>query len=351
MSEFKTAYGSKPKPWHAELPDSSEEVNEENLKLFFQTMFERQQVWHKRFIKQQDRPWTKDEFFANNKFTNVFRELDRHSQWQIKHIFMEPNSRKDLLWKIMLFRIFNCPEAFEWYGKQDKSFEGLIPSYDEYKKGEFESLLLAYRETGNNPYTNAYLINSQACPGKSRDWCYTNRVVPEIHKAIPKLSKLLLTADKPEDIIKFLKTLPAVADFIAHEFYQDFTYAPRYSGKKLMKFDQDDFTNVGPGASIGIRLIFPNLEKREQEEGIYRLRDMAVKELAKVGKFKYIDWDRENNKYVIVKPKNGHITLHQIEMWLCEFQKYWKMKIGMGKQRSVFSPQTEDIYVSKEQES
>lgn len=349
MGEFRTAYGKRRPPWFDKLPDASEEVNEENLKMFFRTMFERQQVWHKRFIKKKERPWSKDEFFINNKFTNVFRELDRHSQWQIKHIFMEPNSRKDLIWKIMLFRIFNTPEAFEWYGNQSKSFEGFMPSYDEYNQEEFASLVSDYRKTGNNPYTNAYLINSMACPGKKRDWCYTNKVVPEIHKNIPKLSKLLLTAKDPTEIIKFLRNLPAVGDFVAHEFYQDFTYAPRYSGKTLMKFDQDDFTNVGPGASIGIRLIYPNLEVGKQEVGIYMLRDIAVKELSKIGKFKYIDWDRDNNEYKIVKSKKGHITLHQIEMWLCEFQKYWKMEIGMGKQRSVFSPQTGDIYVSEKQ--
>lgn len=337
--------GIRDKKWFSSLPDSSKEVDEENLKLFFQTMFERQQVWFKRFIKKKERPWTKDEFFANNKFTNVFRELDRNSQWQINHIFMEQNNRKDLLWKIMLFRVFNCPEAFEWYGKQEKSFKGVMPSYDEYNQEEWAELVLGYRETGGNPYTNAYLLNSLACPGKTRDWCYTNKVVPEIHAAIPELIKLLLKAKEPEVIIKFLKNLPTVADFMAHEFYQDFTYAPRYSGIKLMKFDQNDFTNVGPGASTGIRLIFPNLSKSEQIEGIYRLREMAKEELAKIGEFKYIGWDREERRYKIFK--NGDVTLHQIEMWLCEFQKYWKMKIGMGKQRSIFCPKTTGVYVSE----
>lgn len=345
MSEFKTAYGKR--AWNELLPDASKEVDQENLDLFFSTMFERQEVWYNRFILKKERPWTEDEFFANNKFTNVFRELDRHSQWQIKHIFMEPNSRKDLLWKIMLFRVFNCPEAFEWYGTQEKTFNGFMPSYDEYNQKEWGDLVLAYRATGNNPYTNAYLINSQACPGKKRDWCYTNKVVPEIHDAIPHLNKLLLTAKEPEEIIKFLKTLPAVADFIAHEFYQDFTYAERYTGKRLMKFDQDDYTNVGPGASIGIRLIFPSLEKRNQEEGIYRLRDMAVDKLKEFGDFKYIDWDRDAEKYCEPEDSYKKITLHQIEMWLCEFQKYWKMKIGMGKQRSLFSPKTAGVYVSE----
>jgi hypothetical protein len=345
MEEFRTAYGMK--SWGNALPSSDKDVDDENLGLFFQTMFERQEIWHRRFVKDEPRPWSQDPFMSNHKFTNVFRELDRHSQWQIKHVLMEPNSRKDLVWKIMLFRIFNCPETFEWIGSQKKSFDGMLPSYDQYNKDEWAELIYGYRETGNNPYTNAYLINSQACPGAKRDWCYTQVVVPSIHSAIPKINKLLLTAKEPKELISYLKTLPAVADFIAHEFYQDFTYAPRYSGVQLMKFDQDDFTNVGPGASIGIRLIFPSLSKGQQIKGIYMLRDMAKEKLAEIGDFKYLDWDSKNNKYKIVTPNEGKITLHQIEMWLCEFQKYWKMKIGEGKQRSVFNPQTKEVYVTK----
>lgn len=39
----------------------------------------------------------------------------------------------------------------------------------------------------------------------------------------------------------------------------------------------------------------------------------------------------------------GEITLHQVEMWLCEYQKYWKMRIGEGKQRSTFEPRTRKL--------
>jgi hypothetical protein len=330
--------GIKHKPWYSLMPDENLEICEENLKLFFKTMFERQEVWHNRFILKKERPWTKDKFLANNKFTNVYRELDRNSQWQIKNVFLKESNRKDLLWKIMLFRIFNNPETFEWIGRQEKSFSGFMPSYNEYDKNEWKDLIYGYRETGNNPFTNAYLVNSMACPDKSRDWCYTMKVVPTIHENIPNLNKILIKAKNPDEIINALLKLPSVAAFIAHEFYQDFTYAPRYSNINLMKFNQNDFTNVGPGASVGIRLIFPNLSGKSQIDGIYRLRGMANEELSKIGNFKYLNWGSKQNSYYITK--GGDITLHQIEMWLCEFQKYWKMKIGMGKQRSVFQPRT-----------
>ena len=160
---------------------------------------------------------------------------------------------------------------------------------------------------------------------------------------------MLDKAKKPEEIIEYLKTFPAVADFIAHEFYQDFTYIPRYTNRKFMKFDQNDFTNVGPGASIGIRLIYPSIDNiADQKQAIYWLRDEAEKELEKVAKEKgepmyYLEWNKEKREYELTDKCN--ITLHQIEMWLCEFQKYWKMTIKTGKQRSKFEPTTKEIIV------
>lgn len=38
--------------WSDKLPISNLEIYEPNLKLFFETMFERQCIWYKRFIKK-----------------------------------------------------------------------------------------------------------------------------------------------------------------------------------------------------------------------------------------------------------------------------------------------------------
>ena len=361
--------------WFNKLPNENLEVYEPHLRLFFETMYERQMIWKRRFIDNKERPWTDNKIFQESKFTNVYRELDRNSQWQIKNILLDESlSLKNLVWKMMVFRFFNNPETFTFepkgkvlqpslFGapiksglKQAQSKEELIsankwrngiPDYDKYDEEEFSRFIAGVRSSGQNPYTAAYLINSQAAPGQPRDYCYTRVVVPTLHKNMNNLIATVLLAKKPEDIIEYLKTFPAVADFIAHEFYQDFTYIPRYTDRKFMKFDQNDFTNVGPGASIGIRLIYPNLKNaREQKQAIYWLKDEAEKWLTKIAKEKgepmpYLNWNKEKGCYEIQEECN--ITLHQIEMWLCEFQKYWKMIIGEGKQRSKFQPRSKSI--------
>lgn len=364
--------------WFDKLPDVNLEVYEPHLRLFFETMYERQMIWYKRFIKKQNRPWTKNKIFQENKFTNVYRELDRNSQWQIKNILLDDElDLRNLIWKLMVFRFFNNPETFEFEPKNVSLQGGLfgptiksgleqvenpddlisakkwrngIPSYEEYDEDEFSRFIAGVRSSGKNPYTTAYLINSQATPGQPRDYCYTHVVIPTLHERIPELIELVQNAETPEEIIEFLKKIPAVADFIAHEFYQDFTYIPRYTNRKFMKFTQDDFTNVGPGASIGIRLIYPNLKTiKEQKQAIYWLRDAAEEWLKEIGKehgvkMPFLWWNRDKKEYYTDSECN--ITLHQIEMWLCEFQKYWKMIIGQGKQRSKFVPKTKELIVT-----
>lgn len=342
--------------WYDKLPSDAFEVCSYNLDLFFRTMYERQMIWKRRFLDGKTRPWTENKILATYKFTNVYRELDRSSQWQIKNILLDKElSLTNLIWKLMVYRFFNNPETFtfepsengdlfnEPKGAGASRWRNGIPNYEQYNAEEFTAFIQSIRDAGLNPYTNAYLINSMATPGKPRDYCYTQLVIPTLHRVMPDLIVTVLSAKKPEDIIRFLKTIPSVADFIAHEFYQDFTYIPRYTDRKFMRFDQNDYTNVGPGASTGIRLIFPQLKGKEQKQGIYRLRDMAEERLGALGKqlgepFPYLYFDKSSGSYYTSDKCN--ITLHQIEMWLCEFQKYWKMMIGEGKQRSEFVPKT-----------
>ena len=325
--------------WADKLPDETLDVSEEHRAEFFRTMFERQMIWKRRFLDGAPRPWTEDPILSDYKFTNVYRELDRNSQWQIRNIILDPLlSLTNLVWKTMVFRYFNNPATFE-FAQQRYGWKAGIPDYDQYDEDRFAEMIAAYRASGNNPYTTAYLVNSMATPGKPRDYCYTHLVVPTLHQRLGELIRTVLAAETPEQIIRFLRTLPSSATFIAHEFYQDFTYISRYTTRRFMRFTQDDYTNVGPGASIGLRLIFPSLKR--QVDGIYRLRDESRDELAKFGNFPYLHWDRAGWRYRVSRV--GEITLHQVEMWLCEYQKYWKMRIGEGKQRSTFEPRTRKL--------
>lgn len=358
------------KTWYDKLPNEHLVVYHPYFRLFFDTMHERMLIWKRRFISQKERPWTTDPILANSKFTNVYRELDRSSQWQIRNIILDDVlDLKNLVWKMLVYRIFNNPQTF-CFDPQGKSIQpslfgshnkhGLaqpqyiselisankwrngIPNYDEYSEDEFEHFIASVRCVGQNPFTSAYLINSRAEPGMQRDYYYCRIVIPALHSHLDNIIDTVFSAKSPNNIISCLKSLPAVSDFIAHEFYQDFTYIPIYTNKVFMCFDQNDYTNVGPGARLGIRLIYPNLKtKKQQKQAIYRLRDIAEQQLSEISYKKdeqtpYIGWNKTQKRYIVSNECN--LTLHQIEMWLCEFSKYWKMLVAKGKQRSKFTP-------------
>ena len=103
------------------------DIKDCDVELFFETMVERQKIWKRKTFLKLSPPWSGDEILRDYKFTNVYRELDRNSQWQINNIFKKKQKSKfDLVWKILLFRIFNQPDFFEFIGTQKGSFSDFI---------------------------------------------------------------------------------------------------------------------------------------------------------------------------------------------------------------------------------
>lgn len=333
-----------------ELNIETSGLNQKNLELFFNMIYERQMIWKRRFIDLSPAPWTDDEILAKFKFCNVYREHDRSCQWEIRNIIMDPDlDIKNLVWKIMVYRTFNNPETFA--RALDKWPNG-IPDYDAYDEDEFAAHIEYIRELGLNPFTNAYSITGSVIKGDSIDTQFCHTVIPTIHDNIDALTMMIDTARMPEQIVTFLMTLPSISRFMAHEYYQDFTYIPIYSDKELMKFDQNDYTNLGPGSSQGVRLIFPKLKTPEQIHSYDYLLDIADEKLDEIGVEKgelmpYTQWNKETKKYDITHACN--FTYNQIEGALCEFSKYVRILNRTGRPRCPeFEARTSTIITQRE---
>lgn len=330
--------------WFEDLPDSEENVSTINLELFFSTMKERQDMFFKRFNKKP-MPWTDDEILSENKFTNIYRELDRQSQWLITNILLKLDEDgeclKDLFYYIILFKYYNNNEFFDLWKGLGTTMNGL-PKRENYNPDFFYTRMLETRKKGVNPFTIAYPTNTVVCTGKSRDYCFAYKVIPELISNIDNIFEIYQTKSL-KHFIKSLESLPSVSTFLAHEFFQDFTYITKYCSNNTFKYDQNDYTNVGPGCEVGIRLIFPNLQtKNEKVQAIHDLRDLSPTLLSELGDFKYLHFNKVNKEYYFSEEWN--LTLHNIEFWLCEYSKYWKMLIGKGKQRSKYKQNKDKDY-------
>ena len=325
------------------LPPDSEDVNERYLNLFFETMFERQEIWYKRNILKSPIPWTEDEILRDYKFTNVYRELDRSSQYIIKNILTNyEQSAEDVVFRTLTYRLFNIPDTFE----HPKS-EVCLQPYVGFNSTTLWSQVIDYRRRIDNPWHTAYMMNivaiaqkpsnwNEAVSGKFKDYVYCVLVAESLHEAIP----YIINSKSIQELIKNLEKIKGVSSFMSHEFFLDLILIGKYWKSQIIHFTENDFTNVGPGASLGIKLIFPSLEPKEQIHAIECLRDLSELYLSKIGDFKYIDFVGFKKLQPIYNIGKHNITLHQIEFFLCEFSKYWKMLIGQGKQRSKFTTKT-----------
>ena len=91
---------------------------EEIFQYYFYFVQERMNIcWNK---YDQKLPWTTDEIIQKHKFTNVYRAADRVSQYLIKNVIYQENSfsPEDTLLRILVFKIFNKPETWEYLEKK-----------------------------------------------------------------------------------------------------------------------------------------------------------------------------------------------------------------------------------------
>lgn len=325
------------------LPSRDSHVCHENYSSFWDTMKDRQDIFYNKVFLGNEKYKSSNEIFSHYKFTNVYREFDRNSQWLIKNIIMNDKlSSLDLVWQIMLFRIFNNPNTFSFIENQLGLEHGMF-KYDKWNETDMKQMIKDIRDCNANPFTSSYFIHHPSKFGTKRDDFYCDKVLPQMHMIAPYI---IHNAKNPnisvEGLIKIIMEIPAVSWFIAHEFYIDFCYIAKYTDRKIFDFDEDSWTNAGPGASFGLRLLFPSAPTRMYEDLISELTEVAEYELI-TRQFKFIGWDKDKKCYLLT---NNNITMHQIEMWLCEYCKYWKIQNNVGKRREkyVSKPTTQNLF-------
>jgi hypothetical protein len=314
------------------LPDANLDVEESNLRLFWYWIFERHSIYHRRFIEKKKAPWTKDSLLRDFKFTNVYRELDNNSQYLINNVILNDDfSIKDRVFKCIIYRFFNRNDVWDKVGK-----------YAKYRQFDHVNFLRKISEF-DNPFCKAYFaIPSPVTMALGRELGYypkgkdyqigiINLYISSFMYAESGFIHKMFDIKTPEKFIKEIRKIPFLYEFLAYELYCDFDYF----NPEILKFNQNDYVNIGPGCQTGIRLIFPNRSQdvNECKEVIYHLRDNQKYYFDLFG---FSDFPYLKNKY-------GKLTLREIEHSLCEFQKYWKMIHQIGKKRQKFVPKTKVV--------
>jgi hypothetical protein len=83
------------------------------FRVFFPFVAERHMMFKKRLAKQP-RPWTEDAILNEFPFTNVFRVLDRNTQYILRNVIRQgEQDLTEMFFRVLLFRTFNKIETWE----------------------------------------------------------------------------------------------------------------------------------------------------------------------------------------------------------------------------------------------
>ena len=204
---------------------------------FFEFVFDRQAVWHKRTALGLPAPWTDDNILQNFRFCNVYRELDGGTIAIGKYL-AQPLPAEQKLFNIIAYRFFNRRDTIEnlfggLLSEQNFDFKTLEKRFDAKKKEE-------------NIFSNAYLITAHAYNRNYRPQDKHVQILLMLNDLRFKLKDIIknLRESAPQEGLQIIaEAVPMAGPFLAGQILLDATYA-----KNIVPYTANDFLIVGPGA-------------------------------------------------------------------------------------------------------
>lgn len=259
---------------------------------------------HTIYLKKEagePKPWTDNSIYRDNKLCNVFRILDRQSQFLVKNI-LEPHwhdNQAIMLFNIFLFRAFNISTTYEQL--LDKN-----TWIDNWSLEKAKDKMYVYVSEGNKFTSGAYMIRGLT--------------------GLPKWESILTTLDiiwqEKERLLYDIQKEPTLENafnqilrsnfwgwgsFTSYQIALDLSYSPILPNPP----DINSWCEFGPGSKRGLRLIWPDLPSSNE-------------------------WLLEACKYLLadqVKYREPHVPeldLQSVEFVACELQKVMRIKRGEG---------------------
>ncbi|PKH64361.1 hypothetical protein CXF61_11895, partial [Psychrobacter sp. 4Dc] len=221
--------------------------NEEVFKYYFYFIQERMNIFWNKY--EENYPLTRDPTLQSYKFTNVYRAMDRVSQYLIKNVIYsdEKFSDKDVLFRIIVFKIFNKFETWEYL----ESEIGEI-SLENFNLKHINNALLA-RKVSNPIFNNAYMMTGthslyNHLNYKHEKWLQMVKDELIGQSVIDKI----IDATSLSDTFDHLRGCSFIGDFLAYQYAIDMNYS------NVINFSEDSFVKAGIGSIRGIKKCFGN---------------------------------------------------------------------------------------------
>lgn len=241
--------------------------------LYWNFAAERQAIFERR-IGGMPPPWSEDSIFQQFKFCNVFRAADRVSQYLIRDVAYCPikDTNADRIFQIVAFRTFSKPETWRELIKR----LGRPPRLADLASGDFERGLSALKATGEGLYTGAFIL----CATKAFGFDEKHKNHVGLFKNMffdSDMAKKIENAETLRKIVQILESFPLTGPFMSYQIAIDLNYS------EIVNFDENDFTQAGPGALRGIRKAFEDLGDYTPEEIILWMVERQDQEFKRLG--------------------------------------------------------------------
>lgn len=274
--------------------------------LFWKFAFERQNIFKRKI--NNDNKLTEDPILITYKFTNVYRINDRVTQYLVSKVINNKYSDQDLLFRILLFKIFNKIETWQ-------SLELILSdiNYTDYTFERYVKALNQLIDSKKKIYSAAYIMPSGVTSFGFNQKHYNNLKLLELIMQDDPINKIKLMT-KLEDLYKYLINFPTIGKFLAYQYSIDINYS------RITDFSEMDFVVAGPGAIRGIKKCFDNVEPDEFKNIIELVTHLQEYEFKKRElDFLYLDTRK--------------LQLIDVQNIFCEFDKYTRVYYNQEKSR------------------
>ncbi len=239
---------------------------DEAFKYFFWLRQERMNIFWKRW-EGQPAPWTQDGMLEKYRLTNVYRACDRVSQYLIREVIYTPQaaglSPKDVLLRILVFKVFNKPDT--WQYLEEQLGEPLCVA--NYNALLFSQWLAELKEV-QPIFNGAYIMagSHRGYPNKrTKHGVWLEIIQQELLDG--EVLDRIIEAKSLEEVYYLLKSCSLIGSFLAYQYSIDFNYS------EVINFEENSFTKAGIGAQRGIQKCFELEARYSYEDYVHYTQD------------------------------------------------------------------------------
>ena len=232
---------------------------------------ERQAIFYRRLVKSASPPWTDDMILRVFKFTNAYRAADRVSQFLISEVIRDKEwSSSDILYRIVLFKLFNKIETWQFLERRLGQL-----SWSNHRFKELAAALEEAKRVNGTMYSAAYIMASgKQAFGYNRKHENHLRLLEKM--LLDGLDQSIASASSMEEVYNLLIAYPTIGTFLAYQLTTDINYS------NLTNFTEMEFVKAGPGARDGISKCFKDIGDYSEEDVIKWMTDRQEREFERL---------------------------------------------------------------------